>query len=529
MLPTEFDAQAQRRTIDALHAKLQAMHPDQEVVLHETHISFVLVTAGFAYKFKKALKNDFLDFTTLALRRHFCNEELRLNRRLAPELYLDVVAVTGPPHDPALEGSGPPIDCAVRMRAFDQAGLWDRRAAQGLLGPAQIDALVAQLVAFHSRIAVAGAPGADDPTRNFGGPAQVRRPMLDNLGALPALLPGEEEHDVIESLSRWEAATYTALEPVFAERQRGGWVRECHGDLHLGNVAEIEGRTTVFDGIEFNDEFRWIDVMSEIAFMAMDLHAHGRSDLAHRFVNGCVEASGDYEGLRVLRYYEVHRALVRAKVAAIRAGQTGHAADRAQARHFLALAAALSRRGQPALLITHGHSGSGKTTLSQGLLETLGAVRVRADLERKRMFGLKPLQRGKAVYGADATAATYARLGEAAQAVLDAGLPVVLDATFLRRQHRDMARGWAAARGLPFVLLDFELDPATLRERVSARAARNDDASDADIAVLERQLQTADSLGSDERAGVFSCHATEADGQFDWTPLLERLRGPRLP
>jgi len=518
MPPPELEAAGQRRMVDALVEVLRARHPGNKVLSIETHISFVLVAPPLAYKFKKALANSFLDFTTLARRRHFCEEELRLNRRLAPALYLDAVAVTGTPEAPELGGIGPVLDVAVRMRAFDQAGLWDRLAVLGKLTPSHIDALVAQLAAFHRSIAVADAAGT------LGSPAQVRAPMLDNLAEIPRLLPGGEDGASVETLRLWEASAFAALEPVFAERRQQGWVRECHGDLHLGNVAQIDGVTTVFDGIEFNDDFRWIDVMSEIAFMAMDLHAHGRADLAHRFVNGCVEASGDFAGLRVLRYYEVHRALVRAKVTALRAGQTGDAADLAAARRCLALAVALSQPGTPALLITHGFSGSGKTTLTQGLIEVLGAIRVRADVERKRIFGVAPLQRRAALYSADATAATYARLGEAAAVVLAAGDPVILDATFLRRPQRDAARQWAADHQVPFFLLDFPADPATLRERVQARAARNDDASDADLAVLEGQLRSADPLAGDELADVFTCRSTPGTARIDWAPLLETMR-----
>jgi aminoglycoside phosphotransferase family enzyme/predicted kinase len=516
----ELDAEDQRRLLAALHRSLRAQQPGVEVLAIETHISHVFVAGDLAYKFKKVLANSFLDFTTLARRRHFCDEELRLNRRLAPALYLGVVNVTGTLDAPAFEGPGPVLDVAVKMRAFDQAGLWDRLAQQGALTPAHIDRLVAQLAEFHRGIAVADASG------RLGSPAQLRAPMLDNLDELPRLLPGEADRAAIETLRRWETDAFTVLAPVFAARQRAGWVRECHGDLHLGNVAQVDGETTVFDGIEFNDDFRWIDVMSEIAFMAMDLHAHGRVDLAHRFVNGCVERSGDFAGLRVLRYYTVHRALVRAKVAALRARQTASDDDLAAARRSLALAVACSEPGIRALMATHGLSGSGKTTLTQGLVEAAGAIRVRSDVERKRLFGLQPLQRDASLYGADATAATYRRLGAVAADVLEAGYPVVLDATFLARWQRDAARQSAAARHVPFVLLDFDADLAVLRERVRQREARRDDASDAGLAVLDAQAKSAEPLGTDELATVFRCRPVDGTTDVDWAPLLAQLRTP---
>jgi hypothetical protein len=494
--------------IAALQTALQARHGSAGVQCIETHISYVLVAGTEAWKFKKVLRTGFLDFGTLARRWHCCCEELRLNRRLAPDLYLGVMAVAGPADVPVPGGAGPVIDCAVRMRAFAQDGLWDRIAARGALQPAQIDALAVAISDFHRRAAVAPAAGT------LGSPAQVRGPMKDNLDELQRLLTGRDDQARLDALRRWEATAWAALQPVFAERLCAGRVRECHGDLHLGNVAEIGGRTTVFDCIEFNDGLRWIDVMSEIAFMAMDLQDHGRAELAARFVNGCLERSGDYEGVRVLRYYLVHRALVRAKVAALRAGQAATPQGWARARHYLGLAARDSQPAAPLLMIAHGPSGSGKTTLSQGLLEATGAVRVRADVERKRAHGLDARAHAAAapnagLYGAEVTAATYRCLNEAAAAVLDGGFSVLLDATFLQHCWRAAARALAASRRVRFVILDFDADRAVLRQRVARRAARGDDASDAGLAVLEAQLATAEPLGADERAAVFRCRAAE--------------------
>jgi len=519
----------QARMVAALRQALQAQQGGAGVLQIETHISFVLVASDFAYKFKKALNPGFLDYTTLARRRHFCEEELRLNRRLAPALYLDVVPVTGTPDAPRFGGAGAVLDCAVRMRVFAQEALWDRIAARAALQASDVDALVEPLCTFHRDAAVADAKGA------LGTAAQVRAPMLDNLVALEALLPGAPDRARLDRLRRWEAVAFAALQGAFAERLRAGRVRECHGDLHLGNVAQVDGQPTVFDCIEFNDDFRWIDVMSDLAFIAMDLQAHGRADLAHRLVNAYLERSGDHAGMRVLRYYTVHRALVRAKVAALRAAQETTAAEAGPAHPYLDLALSITQAPAPALLITHGPSGSGKTTLTQGLLETLGAIRIRADVERKRLFGLDPLARSGAalhagLYSRSATAATYERLCELARPVLDGGCSVVLDATFLRRAQRDGARQLAAALGLRFVILDFEADEQTLRERVGRRGARGDDASEADLAVLDAQLCEAEPLAPDERAAVFRCRplAAVADDppRADWSALLRTIVGP---
>ncbi len=236
----------QARVVASLQAALAGSPASSPVTLIETHISFVLLAGALAYKMKKAVNLGFVDFTTLALRRFYCDEELRLNRRLAPALYLAVLPITGTPAQPVLGGSGPVIDWVVKMRAFAQDGLWDRLAKRGALGPSDIDTLVDVLVAFHDGAAVAG------PADGYGRPAQVRAPMRDTLQALQALCPAPGERATLDALSRWEAQAFDALVERFDERVREHRVRECHGDLHLGNVTRIDGRTTVFDCLEFN-------------------------------------------------------------------------------------------------------------------------------------------------------------------------------------------------------------------------------------------------------------------------------------
>ncbi len=517
--------------VQALRRSLGAP-PGAEVALIETHISFVLVGREHAYKLKKALRTPFLDQSTLALRQRACAEELRLNRRLAPELYLAAVPVTGTAAAPDLEGAGQPIDVAVKMRTFAQDAMWECLARRGELGARHIDELVQVLGPFHAAAAVA------DPGGRLGSPAQVRAPLCQSLDELADLLGQGDGPGPVSRLRAWEAAAFGRLQPVMAQRLAQGRVRECHGDLHLGNVTTFDGRTTVFDGIEFNDDFRWIDVMSEVAFMAMDLHAHGLPQFAHRFVNGCLESSGDYDGALVLDYYLVHRALVRAKVGLLRAAQcaaadAGQAAvERKAAGRYLQLALQFSQgAGQrAALMFTHGCSGSGKSTLTQGLLEATGAIRIRADAERKRLAGLPPLDheglhRVPTLYGPAMTQATYARLAQAAVPVLRSGRHAILDATFLQRAQRDAARQLAAGLGAPCAILDFQADPEELRRRLAERAAHGSDPSDADAAVLAAQLQTAQGLQADEAAWVYRCRASTAGGrvQGDWDGLLAWL------
>jgi aminoglycoside phosphotransferase family enzyme/predicted kinase len=572
--PAELTAAQQHTLVSAWAATLEREcgQPPRHI---ETHISHVLLAGGHAYKIKKALATPFLDQRALAQRRHACEEELRLNRRLAPELYLEVVELTGSPQAPHLKtpgSAGPVLEVAVKMRAFDEAGLWDRLAARGDLGAADIDDLAAVLARFHVLAAVApagtggcaalGTSGASGASlARWGTPEQIRRVLLDSLhdlqaGAASAGWPDMHGQAQLARLRAWEAQTHARAAPAMARRLAAGRVREGHGDLHLGNVARVppvpgRGRCLVFDGIEFNDEFRWLDVMNEVAFMAMDLHAHGLPALAHRFVNAYLEASGDYDGTHVLDYYLVHRALVRAKVAQLRLLQARGGAAEARgkegaapadpdacleasgmARRYLELAERLAEPRARALLITHGLSGSGKTTLTQGLLEAAGAVRVRADVERKRLAGLAPLQSSRSALGGGSytpqmNEATQARLLDAGAAVLAGGWPVILDATFIRRRARDEARELAARLGVKCLVLRFSAPPQVLQQRVRQRQEAGTDASEADEAVLLAQQQTLEPLQPDEMADLFEVDSAAAgDGavpQVDWTPLLARL------
>ncbi len=525
----EITADEQRRLVAALARHLAARHGGAAVRTIETHISYVLLAGDAAYKLKKAIALPFVDYTTRARRRHFCDEELRLNGRLAPALYRGVVDVRGSPDEPVLDGPSPPIDHMVLMRAFDDDALLSERLARGDVASERIDELAARVAAFH-----AGLPPAASGTA-FGAPERVLADALENFDEIAPLVDPPWDGRV-DALRRWTQAEFARCAASFAQRRRAGCVRECHGDLHLRNVALVDGVVTVFDGIEFSDELRWIDVASEVAFTAMDLCDRGRDDYAWRFLDGWFAATGDYDAAGVLRYYLVYRAMVRAKVRLLRAAQlrTGAAERqaRAEAERYLVLAERLAHDVAPAVVLMHGASGAGKSTFARVLCERLGAIRLRTDVERKRMHGLAAAAAsrsatGAGLYTADATQRTYDRLAALAAAIVGAGYTAVLDGTFLERARRERMRELAARLGAAFVVVDVVVPPDVLRERVARRAAAGGDPSEATLEVLERQLARAEPLAGAELACVVAIDGTTAPGDPHLDTVWSRVDSMR--
>ena len=480
-------------------------HPAQGIDLIETHASWVLLAGDFAYKIKKPVTLPFLDYGTLAKREMYCRAELVLNRRLAPDLYLDVVPIGGAPRQPRI-GQQPALEWAVRMQRFDENGRLDHLAARGQLQPEQLSQLAETLCAFQRAAAVAA------PDSRFGAPDQVLAAARENFVELRQLLPPAMQPQV-EGLARWTDEEFTRRRADFAARKAGACVREGPGDLHLGNLVLIDGHVTPFDCIEFNEDFRWNDAASEIAFVWIDLLDHQRPGLAAWLLNAWLEAGGDFQAMAVLRFYAVYRAVVRAKVAALRARQedpTQGLAELDAAHTYLRLAAAIAEPPAPTLVITCGLSGSGKTTASSARLldrkgpAAGGIVRLRSDVERKRLFGLAPQDSSGSsldggIYAADATTRTYARLYALARDLLAAGWPVIVDAAFLRRDDRTAFRALAAGLGAEFGILAAAAPVAELRRRLMERRG---DASEADVAVLEKQLAWFEPLDADEQACV---------------------------
>ena len=508
--------------IRALYRPSVYPHPVERVEHIETHISHVFLAGRFAYKLKKPVDLGFLDFSTLERRRHCCEEELRLNRRLSPDLYLDLVAITGTPHAPRFGGPGEVLEYAVRMRRFPQESLLTQQVLSGPL----IDTLAEQVADFHARIPIAA------PETRFGTPEAILAPIIESLAQIRGRGGCPEPCERLDRLETWVHERWRLLTPVFERRRLGGHVRECHGDMHRGNIALVDGEIRIFDAIEFAPALRWIDTASEIAFLVMDLEEAGETALARRFLNRYLERGGDYELLEVLDLYKVYRALVRAKVAAIRLGQPGlspeeRARERDHCTRYLVLADADTEARAPSLIMICGLSGSGKSHLARQLREHIPLIHLRSDIERKRLFGIPEVATTRAslddgIYFPAATEWTYARLLRLSESILSAGYAVMVDATFIAQARR--ARFWSLAERLrvPVAILALDAPLEVLRDRIRRRCLAMEDASDADLCVLDRQRAAFQTLQPEERARAVTIDTSDTPPM---AMLIARLEG----
>lgn len=516
------------RDIDAALRRASTYpHPAGPIVRIETHLSVVYLVGRFAYKRLKPFDFGFANFSELAARRRACEAELALNRPLAAPIYLAAGPLVRRARGLRLFGAGAAVDHVVRMRRFDERMLFSRLLARGALDAADIDAAATRLAAYHLH-----AP-RDIPRRAYGSARELRRQLDDMLAplarALGAALPA--------SLRAWCVRRCDELAAHLDARRADGYVRACHGDLHLNNVVKRGRDALMFDCIDFDDALRWIDVINDLSFLLMDLHAHDRAALAHRLLNRWLDETGDFAGLAALPLYVAYRALVRALVATMRAG--GDAAARAarieRARRYVDVAAHAARARRPCLLLCHGYSGSGKSVASRALADVSGAIRLSSDSERKRArpfaaVDARPLP--ASAYTPQQIDAQYERLRALARDVLRAGYTALVDATFL--SHARRARFFALARelGVPVYVLDFHASRACLERRVDARAAARDDRSDAGAAVLATQRASADPLDADERARTIGFDtdvplATLRSAGY-WRPVLDALDAARV-
>lgn len=495
-------------------------HAVAKITLLETHISWVILTGPFAYKIKKPIKLEFLDFSSLQQRKHFCDIELTLNRRWTPELYLDVVPIRENGVHATIGGTGRLIDYAVKMKQFPQSARLDAQLDAGTLDQQDMRSFAETLSIQHQQ---AGIVVPDDAR---GVLEYIRQPMLENFEHLSRCA----NSTAVQRLECWTTKKLRRLQTALLARQRDGFIRECHGDLHLANLVRLDSGIRAFDCVEFSATLRNIDVISDVAFLVMDLVARQRVDLAYQFLNRYLELSGDYMAMKVFDLYFVYHCLIRAKVAAIRSSERidpDHAKqDMDEVSHYLAVAEICVARPFPKLVAMHGFSGSGKTWVSEQLMNTLPAIRLRSDIERKRRRELGEAYRshsgiGHGIYTATDSVETYDRLRLLATVLMIAGHSVVVDAAFLALDERQKLEFSAERLGVALVFVDTRASDVELKHRLQRRAHRGNDASEADLAVLRHQQRTADEFTKTERDAVIT---VLSDDTFDIGSLVQRIR-----
>lgn len=504
-------------------------HPVDRFRVIETHISWVILTGTHAYKMKKPVDFGFLNFTDLAARKHYCEEELRLNQRMAPDIYLRVLPITGSIDAPVIDGNGEPIDYLLQMREFPQTQLMAEVQARGELTDLHIDALAEQIAHFH--LSIPQVPAG----HSLNSADAIVAPMRQNFEQIRPLLSEQSDLQQLDALLDWTETSIARLRPLLKQRAQQGFIRECHGDLHLGNATIIDDKVVLFDCIEFNEPFRLIDIASDAAFLAMDLEDRGLKCQARRFINGWLERTGDYASLELLSLYKAYRALVRAKVSLFRLHQEQDAVERRvilrQYRSYANLAESYSAIPSRFLAITHGVSAVGKSQVALRLVEALGAIRLRSDVERKRLHGEQPqafaTELDTGIYSAEAGEATYQRLHSVAETALNAGFSVVIDATYLKQQQRQSAWQVAESTGVPFLILTCEAPEAVIEQWLTQRQAEGGDPSDATMAVIKAQQAGREPLTEREQLLSRQINTPEA-GSLDNLVSAVRQRLPGL-
>ena len=486
----------------------------------ETHISWIILVGDLAYKIKKPVDLGFVDFTTLEKRKFYREEEVRLNRRLAPELYIGVIEISGTVEFPSLGGTGDVFEYAVKMQRFAADRELNHMVNTALPNSGAFRQFAADLALFHAQAEIAG------PESAYATPESLTASELDNFAVLKNYIGDQELLQRLQEIESWTKSSLAALSPRFARRKSEGKIRECHGDLHLGNLVYLDNRIVAFDCLEFNPDLRWIDVASEIAFLIMDLYLNGQTALARVVLDQYLEASGDYEIVALIDHYLVYRAMVRAKVYCIQLSvnreKKGHQANLVR---YIELAEKFSADSRsPRLMITCGFSGSGKSWVSALLIELSETIRIRSDVVRKRQHDLDVTEDsrsgvGAGIYSPSATKAVYEELSNVAELVLDAGYSVIVDATFLDKTKRDIFAEIARRKSVPFHILFIDAPYDVLESRIASRQQEAKDPSEADVAVLKDQLETFEHLTVSERQ-----HTLFIDSTLEQQQITESLQ-----
>ncbi|MEG4218761.1 AAA family ATPase [Microcoleus sp. Pol14C6] len=476
----------------------QMLHPGfyphrvtEPVQLIQTHASFVLLTGDYTYKIKKPVNFGFLDYSTLEKRQHFCTQELLMNRRTAPEIYLEVLPIIKigdsfqfGSHLPALKSTENAVEYVLKMREFPQDALLLSLLERGLLTEQLMADLGREVANFHSRAI------SNSYIRTFGEVSQIRTAIDNNYRISQKYIGGPQTQRQYQETKHYTDAFLATNQELFNLRIANDKIRECHGDLHLRNLAFWQDKILLFDCIEFNEPFRFVDVMYDVAFTVMDLESRGRRDLGNAFLNTYIEQTGDWEGLQMLPLYLSRQAYVRAKVTSLMLDDTAiSTAQKAEisqtAAHYYKLAWQYTQPRQGKLTLMSGLSGSGKSTAARYLARRTGAIHIRSDAVRKHLGGISLNERGgEDLYSHEMTAQTYGRLLELGIILADRGWDVILDAKFDRQKSRTDAINRAQSHELPLQIIYCTAPIEVLRERLQQRRG---DIADATAELLSSQ------------------------------------------
>ncbi len=492
-------------------------HPvTSPIQLMQTHASYVLLTGEFVYKLKKPVNFGFLDYSTVAKRQNFCTEEIRLNQRGAKELYLEVLPIAKQDNNYHLGDDGEVVDYAVKMVQFPQSALLSNMFEAGMITVEQIEEMGRVVAQFHANAQTS------EYISSFGKVEQIQTSIEDNYHQTEKYIGrAQTQQQYTETKAYTDLFLSQHLE-LFNSRVTGGFIRECHGDLHLRNICRWQDKTLLFDCIEFNEPFRFVDTMYDVAFAVMDLEARGRKDLANRFLNTYVEQTGDWAGLQVLPLYLSRQAYVRAKVTSfllddplIPQADKDAAATTAAAYYRQAWRYTRSRQGK--LIMLSGLSGSGKSTLGKKISLEIGAVHLRSDAVRKHLGGVSLLAKGDAsLYTPEMTAKTYDRVLELACKLTQQGFTVILDAKYDRQSLRTPVVNFAVELGIPLQIIHCTAPDEILRHRLEQRTG---DIADATVDLLTSQQAAWEDFTPAERVYLRTVDTTQ-----DISELINLLR-----
>ena len=474
-------------------------HPVKDIKLIQTHISWVFLTGDFVYKIKKPVNFGFLDFTSLEKRYFFCQEEIRLNRRLSSEVYLDVVPVVKREGGVFIGGEGKIIDYAVKMKQLPHEACLISLLEKGRLTSSIMEEIGRVMADFYANAET------NEEIATYGLPEKIEVNIKENFEQTRPYIDRAIPKEIYEALSAYSFNFLKHERSRFLSRIDAGQIKDGHGDFHCANVYYYQNKVYVLDCIEFNTRFRYADVAADVAFLLMDLDFRQASSLGNYFLNTYLAQTNDFGLLGVLNFYKIYRAYVRGKISSFEADMPGISQEKQnaaliRAKTYFELAYSYLKPGlNPCLLATVGFLGTGKSTIAKHLAPKLGAIVIRSDAIRKHILGLKPDEHryvpyGQDIYSPEMTKQVYKTLFHLAKDVLNAGFPVILDASFSKEAFRQGVRELAQVLKYPYYFLHLQCDEDILKQRLAERQEKGHDISDGHLALFSAFKQTFDLL-----------------------------------